>query len=87
MKKIISASKHFLNDEKRAQYREPCFLQFKKYLVTKFYFFQFHSTYQVIRRLFLPFFGKKYFTSSDPFFVMYDDRWKSFIIRAVGDIK
>ena len=36
---------------------------------------------------FCRFFGKKYFTSSDPFFVMYNDRCKSFIIRAVGDIK
>ena len=36
---------------------------------------------------FCRFFGKKYFKSSDPFFVMYDDRCKSFIITAVGDIK
>ena len=42
-----------------AQYREPRFLPFKKYLVIKFYFFQLHSTCQVIRRLFLPFFRQK----------------------------
>ena len=34
-----------------AQYREPRFLPFKKYLVTKFYFFQFYSTCQVIRAI------------------------------------
>ena len=42
-----------------AQYREPRLLPFKKYLVTKFYFFQLYSTCQVIRRLFLPFFRQK----------------------------
>ena len=36
---------------------------------------------------FCRFFSKKYFTSSDPFFGMYDDRCQSIIIRAVGDIK
>ena len=42
-----------------AQYREPRFLPLKKYLVTKFYFFQLHSTCQVIRCLFLPVFLAK----------------------------
>ena len=32
-------------------------------------------------------FFQSYDTLPDPFFVMYDDRCKSFIIRAVDDIK
>ena len=48
-----------LNYRSYAQYREPRFLPFEKYLVTKFNFFQLHSTCQVIRRLFLPFCRQK----------------------------
>ena len=51
---------YFLSDYRSyAQYSEPRFLPFKKYLVTKFYFFHFHLTGQAIRRLFLPFFRQK----------------------------
>ena len=70
-----------------AQYREPRFLPLKKYLATKFFFFNSIQLAKLDGAYLCRFFGKKYFTSSDPFFVMYNDRCKSFIIKAVGDIK
>ena len=66
---------------------------------TQITFFNFYSTdyrlyAQYCEPRFLPFLpisvifqGKKYFTSPDPLFVMFDDRCKSFIIRAVDDLK
>ena len=52
-----------------------------------FTFFNFIQLAKLSGAYFCCFFGKKYFTSSDPFFVMYNDRCRSFIIRTVGDIK
>ena len=55
-----------------AQYREPRFLPFNKYLVTiNFIFFSSIQLAKLYGAYFCRSVGKKYFTSSDPFFAMY----------------
>ena len=63
------------------------FCHLKNIWLLNFIFFNFIQLSKLSAAYFCRFFGKKYFTSSDPFFVMYNDRCKSFIIRAVGDNK
>ena len=68
-----------LSDSLYAQYHEPRFLLFKKYLL-----FFFSLQFKIASYAANIADSKKYFTSPDPFFVMYDAFCQSFIITTLN---